>query len=69
MPDSYDAGIYRHTKGAHMLVIPAPLARALTARGYTRATITVTPEGLLVRPYVGLASDKRTTALLPEWET
>jgi hypothetical protein len=48
---------------------PSVLARALAERGYNRATLTVTEEGLLLKPYRSDSptASTPTIAELPEW--
>lgn len=48
--------------------LPAPLSRALREAGYTRATLTVTDVGIVIRPYAGERREDNQLAVaeLPE---
>jgi hypothetical protein len=49
---------------------PAPLSRSLAARQYNRARITITNDGLIVRPYRDKNRHGATVdvAELPDWK-
>ena len=53
-------------KGSLLLRFPDALARPVTERGMFRAKVTLTAEGVLVRPYVAASSRGRTAVDLPE---
>lgn len=61
------------TSDTLQLSIPAAIGRSLTDKGMWRAKITITPEGILVRPYVadpvGRGSPKVRAVELPDWGT
>lgn len=48
--------------------LPAPLGKALRSREYNRAEVTVTKEGLLIRPYKGTHAGRSSEVIeLPQW--
>lgn len=53
-----------------VLRLPTPLSAALATRKYNRATIEVTPKGLLVKPYAATGKEaprSEAVALPEEW--
>lgn len=62
----WDVGLrVANRSGTMEVTIPKPVARSLVERGYTRARITVTEEGILVAPYKGEPAVHK--ADIPDW--
>jgi hypothetical protein len=64
----FDVALTAHVTGMRIR-FPAPVSKALAARGFNRATVAVTEEGILVRPYVSTVADasgSRVEIALPE---
>ncbi|RDI73332.1 hypothetical protein Gocc_2932 [Gaiella occulta] len=60
----------RKKGGPVQVVIPAPIARSLGERGYNRARVRLTGEGILYIPYRrdGVAESLRSRKVdLPDW--
>ena len=68
----WDMSLVRTGKREYPLMsvhIPVPITRKLLDAGYNRARITLTPDGILVRPYKGTHSNPKhtITVTLPDW--
>lgn len=65
MVQEWDVSLTRTTKaegGPIQVALPSVVARELRERGFTRAKVRLTDDGILVVPYVG----QKTTVVLPE---
>lgn len=73
MSVAFDIALTNHStiKGRVGLTMPAAIGRALIAKGYNRATVTLTDEGILLRPYVAEKNGRagrQSDVALPEWD-
>lgn len=65
----FDMALVSHPSGTVVVMIPASVGRALREKGFNRAVVEVTDEGILLRPYRRDAGVKRrdVVADLPAW--
>lgn len=69
---TFDAALSRNgnSQNSMQLSIPGVLGASLIERGYNRATIEVTAEGLLVKPYHSETKTRTAEKIeLPDWDT
>jgi hypothetical protein len=61
--------IGKNQQGTIAVAFPMVVSRALTSAGYNRAVVTVTDDGILVRPYVSSRKSSRRgeEVQLPDW--
>ena len=68
----WDVAIGREGVVGRRIMFPRPLARGLDAKGYNRAKVRVTAEGILLVPYKSEEAAKNGAAMLsadlPDWE-
>lgn len=64
---AWDVALNARKEGNVQVVIPAAIGQTLIERGYNRARLTVTEEGILLVPYKGGKAPALTAVDLPEW--
>ena len=63
----WDVALSGKAVGNVIVSIPTAIGRPLIERGYKRARLTVTEDGILLAPYKGGKAPASTAVDLPEW--